>query len=74
MRADHISRYYALGADERRVIDHALEELLTGLEVGRERYGELLLATDQRDFAREARAELRDGLIYLAAEAVRRQQ
>lgn len=56
-----------LGPDEVAV----LLEVARGLQRGRAVYGELELATDRRDFAREALEECRDGLVYAAAGLVR---
>lgn len=49
-----------LGQDERRVLIGVARRL----QIGRERYGDLRLATDQRDWGREAEEELLDALIY----------
>jgi hypothetical protein len=38
---------------------------------GRQLYGQLDLAVDQRDFTREALDEVRDALVYIGAEIVR---
>jgi hypothetical protein len=65
-------RIAALNPDERAVIESALDDLLSGLEKGREAYGPLNLAANDRDFAAEAREEQRDGMLYLAMERVRR--
>lgn len=44
------------------------------LDLGRERYGPLDLATDQRDFTAEMREELIDALAYAAMESVRQRR
>lgn len=49
-------------------IAHAL------LGKGRDEYGPLNLATDKRDFRREAAEELRDWLVYDAADKVKRRR
>ena len=56
-----------LGADE---LD-ALLFVAEGLAVGRKPYGELLVGNDRRDFVVEAQQELRDSLVYIAAELLR---
>lgn len=56
-----------LAGDELAVLTLIAERLLCG----RERYGELRVATDRRDFAREALEEAADGLVYAAATLVR---
>lgn len=50
--------------DEARVIDRVLQRL----ELGRERYGELDLAKDARDWRRERFEELLDEIVYRACE------
>ena len=70
--ADFDGRFLSLGADEQRIVRWALDQVLAGLERGRAQYGELVLRQDRRDFGREASEELRDGLIYLAAAALRK--
>lgn len=57
-----------LGDDELRV----LEMVARGLDRGREVYGPLVLATDERDFGAEAFEEIRDALVYVAAAMLRR--
>jgi hypothetical protein len=59
-----------LGEDEIAV----LEQVAVGLAAGRKVYGELVLATDRRDFRAEAGAELRDAIVYSAAELLRLQR
>jgi len=54
--------------DELRVIDR----ILTRLEIGRERYGELDLSRP-RDWRREHREELLDALVYDVAEELARE-
>lgn len=70
--ADFDGRFAALGPDEQRIVRWALDQVLAGLERGRAQYGELVLRQDRRDFAREASEELRDGLVYLAAAALKK--
>lgn len=60
-------RIRALNEDEIAVLAEVLHFALEGLEKGRHRYGPLVLEYDKRDFLQEAREELRDGGIYLAA-------
>lgn len=57
-----------LGTDEIAVLALVAQRLL----LGRERYGALRLATDRRDFAREALEEAADGLAYAAAGLLRK--
>lgn len=57
-----------LRTDEIAVLTLIAERLLRG----RERYGELRVATDRRDFVREALEEAADGLAYAAAALMRR--
>ena len=52
-----------LGPDERRLIELIAERLAAG----RTQYGELVLATDRRDFTIEASEEALDAAVYLAA-------
>ena len=56
-----------LCADELEVLTLLAERLL----LGQRQYGLLRLANDSRDFRREARDELLDGCVYLAAQSVR---
>jgi hypothetical protein len=56
-----------LGDDELAVVLAVVE----GLARGRTVYGELDLARDRRDMRVEASEELRDSLVYIAAELVR---
>lgn len=56
------SRLACLGLDEIRLIDH----VVTRLELGRERYGELDLSAP-RDWGKELGEELVDALVYHAA-------
>lgn len=56
-----------LGDDELEVIT-----LLTArVRAGQRRYGRLVLASDRRDFGREALEEITDALVYLGAELLR---
>lgn len=64
-------RLSLLSPDEREVALAALSQVLDRLEVGRERYGVMDLNTITKDLRAEAREELIDGLIYLAADLVR---
>lgn len=66
------NRIAALNPDELAVLESALDDLLTGLERGRENYGPLWLHNDPRDFLAEAREEQRDQMLYLAMDLVRR--
>lgn len=65
------ARIAKLNPDELAVIESALSDLLDGLEKGRALYGPLDLATNERDFLREAREEQRDGMLYTAMESVK---
>lgn len=56
-----------LGADELAVLNIVAERL----RLGRERYGELRVAADQRDFAAEGLEEAADGLVYAAVALMR---
>jgi len=56
-----------LGDDELAVLAAAAEGLARGHKV----YGDLQLERDQRDFVVEAGDELRDAIVYVAAELVR---
>jgi hypothetical protein len=56
-----------LGPDELEVTLLVVE----GLARGRIVYGELRVAHDGRDFRAEASAELRDAIVYVAAELLR---
>lgn len=62
--ADHVA---LLGPDELGVVLAVVE----GLARGRTIYGELDLARDRRNMRAEAGEELRDALVYIAAELVR---
>jgi tRNA nucleotidyltransferase (CCA-adding enzyme) len=67
-------RIKALNKDEVAVLAEVLSFALEGLEKGRHRYGPLVLERDNRDFLQEAREELRDGGIYLAAAKLKARQ
>ncbi len=54
--------------DELRVLDYVLSRL----EIGRERYGALNLATDDRDFCEEERQEHADAVVYRGCNEIRR--
>ncbi len=56
-----------LGTDELRVLVLVAERLAKG----RQRYGELHIASDRRDFRIEAVEELADACVYLAADLYR---
>jgi len=53
--------------DELRVVD----QILTRLELGRERYGLLDIARDRREWRRELGEELLDAVIYDTIETIR---
>ena len=55
--------------DELRVIDVILTRISGG---GFDEYGGMVLATDRRDFRKEAADEFADALWYMAADVVRR--
>lgn len=57
----------ALGPDELIVLCLVAERL----KMGRDRYGDLHIATDPRDFRAEALEEAADGLIYAAVALMR---
>ena len=59
--------YSALGHDERRVAVAVIERL----RMGRERYGELQLAVDTRDWRQEAAEEALDLAVYQAIRCIR---
>lgn len=61
---DLARRLQLASIDELRVID----ALLARLELGRERYGQLVLAKDRRDWRRERREELLDAIVYEIAD------
>jgi hypothetical protein len=63
------ARLLALEVDELRVIDVIVARISGG---GRDQYGALVVATDARDFRKEAADEFADALWYMAAEVVRR--
>lgn len=65
--ADLTRRLALASHDELRVIDRVLQRL----ELGRERYGLLVLARDRRDWRREQREELLDAMIYDVADELR---
>jgi hypothetical protein len=58
----------ALGDDEVRVLTRIAGRLLRGADI----YGRLDVASDQRDFGREAREEIEDFLVYAACGWLRR--
>lgn len=69
--ADRLADLAALlGPDELEVLIAVAE----GIARGRRVYGQLEIDRDRRDFAAEAGAELRDALVYVAAELVRLQR
>lgn len=57
-----------LGVDEVRVLARIAGRLLRGAEI----YGRLDVARDARDFAKEAREEIEDSLVYFACRWLRR--
>lgn len=67
LRARLVAIAEHLGPDELAV----LEMIAAGLARGRTTYGELRVDTDRRDFRAEAVEELRDTLVYVAAEVLR---
>lgn len=58
-----VDRAKRLGPDELTVLVLVAERLATG----RKQYGPLQVATDRRDFAREALEEAADLAVYVAA-------
>ena len=56
-----------LGVEELEVLTLIAERLLAGQRA----YGQLRLATDQRDFAREALEEILDTQVYSACALIR---
>lgn len=56
-----------LGADERAVLCLVAERL----KIGHQRYGDLHVAADRRDFRVEALEEAADGLVYAAVALMR---
>lgn len=56
-----------LGEDELEV----LAEVAEGMVIGRAVYGELKIGTDKRNMEREALAEARDGLVYVASALIK---
>lgn len=56
-----------LGEDEVRVLARIAGRLLLGAEI----YGRLDVARDTRDFAKEAREEIEDSLVYFACQHLR---
>lgn len=62
----------ALNDDERQVVLDVAIGLAERMRTGRERYAPLDLATDKRDWVREAREEMLDGAAYLACALVQR--
>ena len=62
----------ALNEDERAVVMDVAVGLAERMRTGRERYAPLKLATDRRDWVREAREEMLDGAAYLACALVQR--
>ena len=73
-RFEMFQRIKALNEDEIAVLAEVLNFALQGLEKGRQAYGPLVLKYDQRDFLQEAREELRDGGIYLAAAKLKQKE
>jgi len=61
-----------LNEDERAVVLDVAVGLAERMRTGRQRYAPLDLATDRRDFVREAWEEAVDGAAYLAAARIQR--
>mgnify|MGYP001568265979 CR=1 FL=1 len=59
-----------MNEDEVLVLLHVADGLITGRGV----YGRLRLDEDRRDFRKETMEEVRDALVYVAAELVRSQK
>lgn len=66
--ADLESTWAQLGDDERRV----LLAIARRLAHGARQYGKLDVATDARDWTREAHEEFLDGCVYLAIKTLAR--
>jgi hypothetical protein len=66
---EFVREWEHLGEDERRV----LVTLATRLRRGREQYGELAIATDRRDWQREAHEEALDLSVYLSIATLARE-
>jgi len=67
-----LARLASLNADERSVVVEVMRHALERLELGRERYGELHLDIDTRDWHREAEDEVGDLAAYTAMARVLR--
>ncbi len=63
-----------LNDDERAVLALAILPLARRLLSGRTRYAPLDIATDTRDFLKEAMEETVDNALYLAMEQLRRER
>lgn len=61
-----------LNEDERAVVLDVAIGLAQRMATGRQRYAPLDLASDKRDWVREAREEMLDGAAYLACALVQR--
>lgn len=61
-----------LNEDERAVVLDVAIGLAERMLTGRKRYAPLALATDPRDWVKEAREEMLDGAAYLACAMVQR--
>lgn len=61
-----------LNDDERAVVLDVAIGLAQRMATGRKRYAPLDLASDKRDWVREAREEMLDGAAYLACALVQR--
>lgn len=64
-----LSRWRALPAVERQLVALVADRLLVGLD----EYGPLDLATDRRDYLREAREESLDEIVYRLLDGMRRE-
>lgn len=71
LRRSIVARVY----DQRRSLDElrVIDEVLSGLERGADRYGPLVVGSDERDWGKEAAEECRDLLAYLAMDQIARQ-
>ncbi len=66
-RARIVAMIELLNADELSVV----EQVADGLTCGRAVYGPMVLGSDRRDLIGEARAEVRDALVYLGGQLIR---
>ena len=70
MSNDEIAVYYTAIAQPGMTASMAAS-VADGLNEGRDEYGVLVLANDNRDFWGETDQELRDAVVYMSAEIVR---